>query len=96
MDIVLELTDTFIGDYAYAYFFPIKPTPYDFPERPAGNATAQTFSSWTYKPATQLIYVQPSQAAYRSQMPRDDIIRQLITLYFITWYVSLQRPREGS
>lgn len=85
MDIVLELTDTFIGDYMYAFFFPIKPAPYDFPESAAANATAQTYSAWTYKPATHFIQIQPSQAAYLSSWPRDDFYRQLITLYFITW-----------
>ncbi|GJN68244.1 C-5 sterol desaturase [Purpureocillium lilacinum] len=85
MDIVLELTDTFIADYAYAYFAPARPAPYDFPHATAANGSAQTFSTWTYKPATKFIQVQPSQAAYNTSMPRDSPLRQLITLFWITW-----------
>lgn len=86
MDIVLELTDTFITDHVYAYLFPIRSAPYDYPKMSA-NSTAQTWSDWTYTPATKFLQVQPSKAAYLSSMPRDDPIRQLVTLYFITWYV---------
>lgn len=89
MDIVVEFTDTFIADYIYAWAHPAKPAPYDFP----GNASAQTFSSWTYEPASQFINVQPSQAAYMSAWPRDNLHRQLITLYFIVWYVMPYRDR---
>ena len=87
MDIILELTDTFIADYIYAWAHPARATLYDFPE--TTNATAQTFSAWTYKPATSYISVQPSEAAYMSAWPRDNLYRQLITLYFIVWYVLL-------
>lgn len=86
MDIVLELTDTFIADYVYAYFFPIRAAPYDYPKM-SSNSTAQTLSDWTYTPATKFLYVEPPKAAYLSSMSRDDPIRQLVTLYFITWYV---------
>lgn len=95
MDIVLELTDTFIADYAYAYFAPARPAPYDFPHATAANGSAQTFSTWTYKPATKFIQVQPSQTAYNTSMPRDSPLRQLITLFWITWYVVAQ-PCNGS
>lgn len=89
MDIVLELTDTFIADYVYAYFTPARPVPYDFPfpRNPAVNASTQAFSAWTYKPATKFIQIQPSQAAYMASMTRDDPRRQALTLFFITWYV---------
>jgi lathosterol oxidase len=88
MDIVLELTDTFIADYVYAWAHPALSAPYDFPQGVATNSS-QTFSSWTYKPASQFIYVEPSQSAYMSAWPRDNIFRQLITLYFIVWIFGL-------
>lgn len=88
MDIVLEFTDTFIADYAYAFFFPKRIAPYDFPLR---NGTAQTYSGWTFKPASQYISFNPSQAAYDSEWDRDNIWRQMITLYFITWYITFPR-----
>ncbi|KAI6779203.1 C-5 sterol desaturase-like protein [Emericellopsis cladophorae] len=89
MDIVLELTDTFIADYVYAWAHPAKPAPYDYPAGTAANTTAQTFSSWTWEPATQLLQFQPSQAAYMSAWTRDNVWRQLITLYFIVWIFGL-------
>ncbi|KAK2594440.1 c-5 sterol desaturase [Conoideocrella luteorostrata] len=85
MDIVLELTDTFIADYAYAYLYPIRPELYDFPQKTSANASAPIFSSWTWKPATKYLQIQPSQAAYVSSMTRDNPYRQLATLFFITW-----------
>lgn len=89
MDIVLEITDTFIGDYMWAYFLPGRPAPTDYADTMYANSTAQTFSAWTYKPSTHLFSLEPSQAAYMSSFPRDDIVRQLTSLYFITWYVYL-------
>ncbi|KAF4120273.1 Delta7-sterol 5-desaturase [Geosmithia morbida] len=87
MDIVLEFTDTFIADYVYAWAHPIKPAPYDSLMGIASNYSEaqQTFSPWTFQPASQFISVQPSQAAYMSAWPRDNVFRQLITLYFIVW-----------
>jgi lathosterol oxidase len=95
MDIVLELTDTFIADYAYAYLYPFRPDLYEFPHASAVNTSStKAFSSWTYKPATQFLQVQPSRAAYMSSLDRDNIYRQLATLFFITWSVlySVFRP----
>ncbi len=87
MDVALELTDTFISDYIYAALYPAQPAPYDFPDLQAHNATPPTFSTWQYKPATALFSVQPSQAAYMSAWPRDNIYRQAISIFLITWYV---------
>ncbi|KOS16667.1 putative C-5 sterol desaturase [Escovopsis weberi] len=89
MDIVLELTDTFIADHAYAWLFPARPAPYDFPNAPSANASAATFSTWTYKPATSYIHVEPYQAAYMSSLSRDNIYRQAATLFLITWIFGL-------
>ncbi|GAB0143702.1 hypothetical protein EsHS_00004210 [Epichloe bromicola] len=90
MDIVLELTDTLIADYAYAYLYPIRPELYDFSYEAATNISAQAFSSWTWKPATKFLQVQPSQAAYMSSLTRDNPYRQLATLIFITWFIKNQ------
>ncbi|KAL6886883.1 hypothetical protein GGI43DRAFT_272247 [Trichoderma evansii] len=84
MDVVLEVTDTFIADHVYAYLFPLKAALYNFPDA-AANASAAALSSWSYEPATQYISFQPSQAAYMSSMTRDNIYRQAATLFFITW-----------
>ncbi|KAF4975781.1 hypothetical protein FZEAL_7474 [Fusarium zealandicum] len=90
MDIVLEVVDTFVADYPYAYFHPKRPAPYDFPA--ASNSTdsfAQVFPSWTYKPATEFLTLEPSEAAYMSAWDRDNPLRQALTLYLITWIFGL-------
>jgi hypothetical protein len=85
MDIALELADTFFFDKVYAALLPAPPAPYDYPDLKA-NTTGQTFSTWQYKPATQLFSLEPSQAAYMSAWPRDHIVRQYIGCFLITWY----------
>lgn len=87
MDIVLELTDTFIADHAYAYLFPARSAPHSFPDNIANGSTA--FSSWKYKPATEFLKVEPSKAAYMSSLNRDHPGRQVATLFFITWLFGL-------
>ncbi len=85
MDIVLELVDTFALDYVYAAAYPARPAPFDYLHAGGINATAQAFSTWQYKPATHFFSVEPSQAAYMSAWPRDNIYRQFLSLFFITW-----------
>lgn len=82
MDIVLEIVDSFVADHVYAWALPAKPAPYDLH---LANATSQTFSPWQYKPSTYLFSIQPSQAAYMSQWSRDNIYRQSLSLFAITW-----------
>lgn len=98
MDVVLELTDTFITDYVFAWLLPKRPAPYDFPATGANaTASAQAFSTWSYKPATKFIGFEPSQHAYMSALDRDHPLRQFITLFLITWYViHSPAPSENS
>lgn len=44
-----------------------------------------SIAQWTYKPATESFSVAPSDYAYMSQWPRDNIYRQFVSLYLITW-----------
>jgi Delta7-sterol 5-desaturase len=89
MDIVLEIVDSFTADYIYAFLLPVRPAPYGFSYGTTANATAvETLSAWQYKPATSFFSIQPSQAAYLSAWSRDNIFRQGISLFFITWYAS--------
>ncbi|KAH7041126.1 uncharacterized protein B0I36DRAFT_379945 [Microdochium trichocladiopsis] len=84
MDVVLEVAETFVGDYVYAWAHPARPAPYDFPNQT--NQTAQqVFSTWTYKPSSTYFTLEPSQYAYMSAWDRDNILRQAISLFFITW-----------
>ncbi|KAK8049250.1 hypothetical protein PG994_010980 [Apiospora phragmitis] len=88
MDIVNEVFDTFIGDYVWAKLLPVRLVPYKFPS--ATNAsTAQAFSSWQYEPATKFFSIEPSPAAYGSVWTRDNICRQGINLFLITYIFGL-------
>lgn len=80
MDVVLELTDTFIGDYAYAFTLPKRSTPYDFLDN-----TNATSSQWQFESVNPYFTVEPSKYAHMSMWDRDNIYRQTITLFMITW-----------
>ncbi|KAF4816915.1 putative Delta(7)-sterol 5(6)-desaturase [Colletotrichum siamense] len=88
MDIVLEVVDTFVGDKIYASLLPAGAAPYDFPHT-AANATAQPLSTWQYKPATHWLHLEPSEAAYMSAWPRDNMYRQFTSLFLVTWIFGL-------
>ncbi|KAI5457887.1 C-5 sterol desaturase [Mariannaea sp. PMI_226] len=85
MDIVLEVTDTFIADHIYAWLHPKPSALYEFPN----TTDSEPFSSWVYKPASEFLTLVPSKAAYASAWDRDNPIRQFISLYFITWLFGL-------
>jgi Delta7-sterol 5-desaturase len=90
MDIVLELVDTFALDYLYATLLPAGPPPYDLLSNAAGNTTTvprRSLSPWVYKPATVYFSIQPAEAAYMSVWPRDNLYRQALSLFLITWFV---------
>ncbi|KAL7626264.1 c-5 sterol desaturase [Parahypoxylon ruwenzoriense] len=84
MDVVLELTDTFITDYFYAWAFPAHPTsPHDIPH--LANGTEQAFSPWKFESANPYFPIAPSKYAYMSAWDRDNVYRQAITLFMVTW-----------
>ncbi|KAI0180435.1 C-5 sterol desaturase [Hypoxylon sp. FL1284] len=81
MDVVLEIADTFVGDYVYAAALPAQQkTPYDFLD-----STNATTSSWKYQPASPYLELEPSKYAYMSAWNRDNVFRQGITLFMVTW-----------
>ncbi|KAM0820812.1 hypothetical protein AB5N19_06632 [Seiridium cardinale] len=88
MDIVNELWDTFVADYAYAKLLPARPAPYDFPN-PTNSSNAQVYSTWQYEPATKYFSIQPSEYAYMSEWSRDSVYRQSLNLFLITWIFGL-------
>lgn len=95
MDIVLEVFDTFAFDRLYANLFPLSPAlrAYNAIDSfvPPGNATWSSMKemgtqmAYSYQPATEYFSLEPSSYAYSSQWPRDNIFRQTISLYLITW-----------
>lgn len=85
MDIVLEVLDTIILDHAYAALHPANLPLSDFNSE--SNATAEPLPSWRYEPATAYVHLEPSKAAYKSAWSRDNMYRQILSLFLITWYV---------
>ncbi|KAI9797740.1 MAG: c-5 sterol desaturase [Candelina submexicana] len=97
MDIVLEAFDTFIFDRVYATLVPASPADAQLSLNASRNVAADaTFSSvrelptvYQYHAASKYLQFQPSPYAYLSRLPRDNIYRQAITLYLITWLFGL-------
>lgn len=85
MDIVLEVADTFLLDRLYAKLVPAGPAPYDLSKDDIATNASTTASLWQYKPATSVFTLLPSPEAYMSAWPRDNLLRQFISLFFITW-----------
>lgn len=86
MDIVLEVVDSFFGDYLYAKALPARPAPYDYPYPPSNETVnGQVFVPWTYEPSTKYFTIEPSPYAYQSTWPRDNILRQALSLFLIVW-----------
>lgn len=95
MDIVLEALDTFALDSVYANLFPLTPSQLAVSAieqiAAAPNATwtsmkeAGTPAAYTFQPASQYLSFQPTNYAYMSRLPRDNIIRQALSFFFITW-----------
>ena len=89
MDVVLEIFDTFLFDRFYATIAPTYTTSYT--QHAIKNATTFTFASLPEVPTAiartnQLFHLEPSKYAYMSQLGRDNIYRQGVSLYLITWY----------
>lgn len=88
MDIALEFCDTFFFDHVFAKVFPASPPPYSLDG--ASNSTIaglKAASPWQYKPATSFLSFTPRDAAYMSELNRDNIYRQAFSLFLIMWYV---------
>lgn len=94
MDVVLEIWDTFLADHVFAKVFPAQATPpFEITNGALSNhTTAQALLPWQYSPATTYWTLEPPEAAYLTSVPRDNIWRQLASLYTITVSVDDQSP----
>lgn len=96
MDIVLEGFDTYLFDRIYAQLLPVAPSPiaYDASKAAMANATfagvreqpTAYYNSYQFTPASEYISFTPSKYAYMSSWARDDLYRQALSLFLITWY----------
>jgi lathosterol oxidase len=84
MDVILEVADSFIFDHFYSWAFPAHQAPLDFPGDFASNATT-ALTSWQYKPSTTWFPIPVTDAAYNTAVPRDNLVRQGISFFFILW-----------
>jgi lathosterol oxidase len=73
MDVVLEVFDTLLLDYVYSVVLPAS----------SHNLPVE----WRYTPATRYLTLTPGVAAFSSVWSRDNIFRQAVSLFFITWFV---------
>ena len=85
MDVILELTDTFVADHVYAWLFPQGSDSSDSPSYLLSSYSNRRRTDWKYEPASALIHFEPSPAAYMSALDRDNVYRQFITLFLLTW-----------
>lgn len=97
MDIILELWDTFLGDRLYSTLLPASlSASASFPAFVnAANSSLALFGAdkpFIYEPATQLIHLEPSQYAYLSAWPRNNMYRQFTSFFLITWYARHPTP----
>ncbi|KAK5162384.1 c-5 sterol desaturase [Oleoguttula sp. CCFEE 6159] len=99
MDVVLEVFDTFLFDRLYAAVHPASPAIAAYHglqnTKFSPNATlssareAGTAAAYNYQPASQYFSFEPSDLAYMSQWTRDNMWRQALSLYLITWIFGL-------
>ncbi|KAI9864602.1 MAG: c-5 sterol desaturase [Trichoglossum hirsutum] len=94
MDIVLEICDTVFFDRLYATVLPTSSEILNSFLRSSGMGANATFLgmpavAYQYKPSTKYIHLQPSEWAYMSVWPRDNIFRQFISLTLMTWFFGL-------
>ncbi|EON65873.1 C-5 sterol desaturase [Coniosporium apollinis CBS 100218] len=99
MDVVVEVFDTFLFDRLYATLLPASYAQYPQYATPktTPNGTYSSMrevptpyaSTYQYRPASEYLSFQPGEYAYMSRWPRDNIFRQAVTLYLITWIFGL-------
>ncbi|KAL8674611.1 MAG: hypothetical protein Q9168_000986 [Polycauliona sp. 1 TL-2023] len=94
MDIVLDVFDTFLFDRLYATALPRSPTAGGSGSHMMATDPTFTFSSMRELPTAgrslnHFWNLEPSQYAVQSAWPRDDIWRQTLSLYLITWIFGL-------
>ncbi|KAK2834884.1 hypothetical protein FQN49_006818 [Arthroderma sp. PD_2] len=99
MDVVLEFFDTFVFDYLYACALPLSSPSSDVLSNVFNgvNSTAASAiakvngngNGFVYTPATEYFTLTPFQSAYQSSLPRDNAVRQVFSLFLITWIFGL-------
>ncbi|EKG16215.1 Fatty acid hydroxylase [Macrophomina phaseolina MS6] len=94
MDVVLEAFDTYLFDYLYSVALPSPAVHLGQPA--ASNATYSAIpempapaQAWQWEPASRYLSFPPTDYAYRSSLTRDNMYRQALSLFLITWIFGL-------
>jgi lathosterol oxidase len=86
MDVVLEIVDRFVLDRLYATVYPLSAERLSMVLDSGFNGTlVNAHPSYTFTPASKYLTVSPTEYAYLSQWPRDNPIRQAISMFLILW-----------
>lgn len=101
MDFVLEIFDSVMFDRMYATLLPRDSAfsvfdPISTLSAGKGFDNSTSFgsasqgvdvlqSTWQFEPASQYLSVQPSEFAYMSRWDRNNVWRQTVSLYILTW-----------
>jgi len=94
MDVVLELFDTYALDYLYASVLPLTPAQrawtaidgiFSEPNATWSSMREMSTPAYDFHPASQFFSVEPSSYAFMSQWPRDNMYRQAVSFFLITW-----------
>jgi lathosterol oxidase len=100
MDIVLEILDYLLFDRLYAQILPDASASNAYSSlKGTANATLASlrdvptppYNGYQYHPSTQYFTLEPTKWAYMTSWPRDDPMRQLFSLFLITWYDHLHQ-----
>ncbi|KAF4308509.1 Fatty acid hydroxylase [Botryosphaeria dothidea] len=86
MDLVLEGLDAYVFDRLYATLLPAQNL--NITSQLASenvSATASCLDNYDFMPASKYLSFPPSEYACMSTLPRENVWRQLISLYIITW-----------
>ncbi|EKG16487.1 Fatty acid hydroxylase [Macrophomina phaseolina MS6] len=86
MDLVLEGFDAYVFDRVYSTLLPAQNASFTGQlDRGNSSTVSSCLESYNFKPASQFLSFPPSEHACMSSLPRDNIWRQLASLYIITW-----------
>ncbi|KAI9844106.1 MAG: c-5 sterol desaturase [Sclerophora amabilis] len=95
MDVVLEVFDHLAFDRLFATLLPAHSSAASpFLDAKAGahatlSSARELPTGYRYHPASHYLQLEPSQWAYMSQWPRDNVYRQTVSLYIISWIFGL-------
>lgn len=81
MDVLLDILDTWVLDRFYATIFPRSPAKFIDYSSPSNNTEWANLN----QNLNRYVEVTPSKWAVQSSWPRDNILRQGLSLFLVAW-----------